>query len=85
VTLLGEAVSVSVNGADVQVGDRIAVDLGTTVVVVRWGDEVEIHVHTYDYHLEVEEGRLEFTADIPGIFEVEVEDSGLLLFQLEVS
>lgn len=48
----------------------------------------EIHVHGYDKALETAAGRpgvLEFTADRTGRFEVETHESGLLLFQLQVS
>ncbi len=48
----------------------------------------EIHVHGYDVFADVapgEPGSVTFTASIPGIFEVEFEGSGLLLFDLIVS
>jgi hypothetical protein len=47
----------------------------------------DVHVHGYDRVLHLEAGQpatLTFTADIPGIFEVELETSGVLLFELEV-
>ncbi len=47
----------------------------------------EVHVHGYDYYLDLTPGvavELAFVADIPGIFEIELEGSGLLLFELVV-
>jgi len=46
-----------------------------------------VHVHGYDLFLELEAGETDtitFVADIPGIFEVEFEDSGALLFEIQV-
>ena len=67
----------------------ITVDLGAHVVLTVESDVDEIvHVHGYDLFLEVkagEPGKLEFMADVPGVFEVEFEDSHLLLFELQVS
>lgn len=48
----------------------------------------EVHVHAYDEFVDVAPGEavtLVFTADIPGVFEVELERSGLELLELEVS
>ena len=48
----------------------------------------EIHVHSYDILHSVAVGQplhFSFTADIPGVFEVELEGSGRLLLQLTVS
>lgn len=80
---------VLVEGEPVEVGDRISVPAGATVrlAVVLEGAE-EVHVHTYDLVLEVvagEEATLDFVADISGIFEVELEGAGTLLFELEVA
>lgn len=47
----------------------------------------EVHVHGYDIHADVAPGEpavLEFVASIPGIFEVELEDSGSLIAELRV-
>lgn len=46
-----------------------------------------VHVHGYDLLLDLEAGSsetLRFKADIPGVFEIELEENGLLLFQLQV-
>jgi hypothetical protein len=47
----------------------------------------EVHVHGYDIKKELEPGKEEtvsFKATIPGIFEIELEQSGTLLAQLKV-
>lgn len=47
----------------------------------------EVHLHGYDKEIEIEAGTpgtIDFTADLPGIFEVETHKSGLQLLQLEV-
>ena len=62
------------------------------------GDEVElvidsdideeVHVHVYDEFADVGPGnpaRLDFTADIEGVFEVELESSHVQIARLEVS
>ena len=46
------------------------------------------HAHGYDIFLDLIAGQedvLRFTANVPGIFEVELEGTGLLLLELEVS
>lgn len=67
---------------------RVDVAVGTVVRIEARADvDEEIHVHGYDLSAPVspaEPAVLEFTADIPGVFEVEAEHSGLLLFQLRV-
>jgi hypothetical protein len=68
---------------------RVPVPLGNTVRLVVTSDVAdEIHVHGYDISTDVEEGgtaEVEFVADVPGIFEVELEDAVLPLVELEVS
>lgn len=78
--------------ADGQVsGDtgRVPVALGTTVTVLVRSDVAdEIHLHGYDRRVAVPAGgsaRLRFTADIPGVFELELHDAGVALASLEVS
>lgn len=47
----------------------------------------EVHVHGYERKVEVEPGKkavLKFHADLTGRFEIELEESGLLLFELRV-
>lgn len=70
-------------------GDRIDVDLGDTVrLLVTLAQGGEIHVHTYDLDVDAAPGveaTLEFVVDIPGIFEIELHEGHVLLFELEVS
>lgn len=75
----------SVNGGptvwEVAKGDTIRI-----VVTSDTGDE--IHVHGYDLHDDVADGspsNLEFVADTPGVFEVELEEAGLLVGNLQVN
>ena len=67
---------------------REAVNLGDeTTLRVIGNSRGEVHVHGYDLHLHLEEGagELVFEASIPGVFEVELEESHTLLIRLEVS
>lgn len=68
---------------------RVAVALGSTVTLEVTSDTAdEIHLHGYDLSTPVTPGApavLTFTADIPGVFELELEESGVPLTQVEVS
>lgn len=67
---------------------RESVALGDTVTLrVRGNTADEVHVHGYDLYLHLVEGggELTFEADIPGVFEIELEGSHTLLIRLEVS
>ena len=68
---------------------RIKVKLGSVVRLVVTSDVAdEVHVHTYDKHLDLavgQSGTLTFTANIPAIVEIELERSKLLLTRLQVS
>lgn len=70
-------------------GSRVEAALGEELVVRVSSDVAdEVHVHGYDERAEVPAGgtvELPFTADIPGGFEVELEGTGQLLFQLRVA
>ncbi len=76
-------------GAVMTNADRVDVAVGDVVEIMVSSDVAEmIHVHGYDVMMKVSAGgsaTLRFTADVPGIFEVELEDSGKLLFELKVS
>lgn len=67
---------------------RAEVELGASVVVRVTSDVAdEVHVHGYDRFAEVEAGgtaEVAFDAEIPGIFEVELEGRGLEILELEV-
>lgn len=83
-------VEVRVEGGAVVVGPgELAVDLGSEVRMMVVTDTADhIHVHGYDLFFDIspgEEVEIEFVADVPGVFEIELEDIGLLLLELEVS
>ena len=68
--------------------DRFVVERGRQIEIVVLSDiRDEIHVHGYDYKVEVAPSIpavMSFVADLPGIYEVELEKAHLLLFELEV-
>ena len=68
---------------------REEVPLGEPVVLRISSDVAEeVHVHGYDLEADVPAGGsvdVPLTADIPGVFEVELHDSGKVLFQLRVA
>lgn len=72
----------------VQGEDRYEVDGGAVVRIMLTSDVTdEVHVHGYDVFGDVAPdvpAVIEFTADIPGIFEVELEEVGRVLFELVV-
>jgi hypothetical protein len=83
------AIVVDVKGGKVSgVEDTVDVALGDEVILVVSSDKAdEIHVHGYDESDDVgpkEKAEIEFTADIPGVFEVELEEAALHLFELQV-
>ena len=69
--------------------DLLKVSLGDTVEVIITSDaDGEVHVHGYDLFFDLQPGvplDLSFVADVPGVFEVELEGSHLLLFEIEVT
>lgn len=82
-------IEIEVEGGEVSGGGRIAVELGANVRLQVSADIADvIHLHGYDLSAPVSAGTpglIEFTADIPGIFEVELEESGLIVGELEVA
>lgn len=57
-------------------------------IVVRADVTDHVHVHGYDLMADVAPGapaRLDFVADAAGVYEVELEDAGELLFQLAIT
>lgn len=68
---------------------RVPVALGATVTVLVRSDVAdELHLHGYDRRVPVPAGgsaTLRFTADIPGVFELELHETGVALASLEVS
>jgi hypothetical protein len=67
---------------------RRTVSKGDSVAIVVESDVAdEIHLHGYDLSTDVAAGgtaRLEFTADVPGRFEVELENRGVQIADLTV-
>jgi hypothetical protein len=83
-------VAIAVSGGDTTIDDdRVEVPLGATVEITVAADVTDdVHVHGYDVFGDVTPASpavITFTADIPGLFEVELEDAGLLLVELQVS
>jgi heme/copper-type cytochrome/quinol oxidase subunit 2 len=84
-------VELAVSGGQVLGGGPRTVDvpLGATVSLGVTSDVAdEVHVHGYDITHDVAPdapAELTFVADAEGVFEVELEDAGLLLAELEVS
>lgn len=74
---------------DEPVSGRAQVALGAEVRLTVTSDVAsEVHVHGYDETADVAPGSpavIEFTADIPGIFEVELHAGNTVLVELQVS
>ena len=70
------------------IDDRIAVERDSTVALVITSDVTEhVHVHGFDLFADVAAGEtatLVFEADVPGVFEIEFEDSFTFITELEV-
>jgi hypothetical protein len=86
----GTLVEVTVAGGQVTGGvSRTHIDVGESVTIRVTSDVAEeIHVHGYDLKRDLMPGvpvEVTFTADIPGVFEVELEHSGLKVAELEVA
>ncbi|MEU7784586.1 hypothetical protein [Amycolatopsis sp. NPDC049159] len=68
--------------------DRVEVAPGRAVRLEVTSDTAdELHVHGYDKEVELtagQPGSVSFTADVPGLFEVELHHSGAKLTQLRV-
>jgi hypothetical protein len=83
------AIEVTVQGGKVQGPDRPTVTQSDEVLIIVRADVSDhVHVHSYDLMADVAPGepaRIRFVADVAGVFEVELEDAGRLLFQLEVT
>ena len=85
----GTLIQVRVSGGKVQTAERrVRVARGDRVRVQVQSDQAdEVHVHGYDLSKPVGPGSpatVEFAADLPGVFEVELEGAKRKLFELEV-
>ena len=81
------SIEVTVEGDEVSGDTEATVSTGTEVSIEVTSDaEDRIHVHGYDLYGEISDGSgtVEFTADIPGVFEVELEEAGTVLLELTV-
>lgn len=87
-TVADAVIDVSVTGGTVEGGGRVSVSLGEEVTIRVTTDTAdEVHVHGYDLFADVAPGEpaeVTFVADIPGVFEVELESSHLPLLTLAV-
>lgn len=88
-TAAGRVISVTVRAGEVVGGARRErVEAGEPIVLRVDSDTAdEVHVHGYDKKVDVSAGgvaEIAFTPDIPGVFEVELEEIKLDLLQLEV-
>jgi len=66
--------------ASAKLGDLVEIDITSTVAE-------EVHLHVYDVMEDLVPGqitRMNFTADIPGVFEAELEGPGIQILNLEV-
>jgi len=84
-----DTVRIVVVGGQPQGGvQRATVEEGRDVVLVVRSDVADqVHVHGYDLVVDVgpgAAGRLRFTADVPGRFEIELEDRGIPIGDLQV-
>jgi hypothetical protein len=81
-------VEVTFRDGAVQGPTRFTVTQGDKVrILVRADVTDEVHLHSYDLHAGVapgDPGRIDFVANVGGVFECELEDAGALLFQLEI-
>lgn len=85
-----QVISLTYAGGEVTSGmDRVEVPLGTNVRLTITSDVVdEVHVHGYELTTAVPAGQaaqLEFLAEQPGVFEVELHDARQVLTRLQVS
>jgi heme/copper-type cytochrome/quinol oxidase subunit 2 len=85
----GTLVEAKVTGDQVDTASRrVRVSRGERVRIQVEADHAEeVHVHGYDLKKNVAPGKpavIEFTADAPGVFEVELEEAALKLFELQV-
>ena len=85
-----QVVQVRVTGIQVQTAERrVKIKLGTQVRLQVTTDRAdEVHLHGYDRKVDAQPGRpavLQFQADTPGVFQVELEEADLKLVELQVA
>jgi len=88
-TTTAASIDVTVSAGEVAGPERFSFAIGDEVSIWVLADTSdEIHVHGYDVYFEIQPGdpvEIAFTADVPGIFEVELESSHVPLFEAEVT
>lgn len=88
-TTTTQQIDVYWEGGQVVGPDRFEFAMGEQVSIWVLSDaDEEIHVHGYDVSFNAKAGipmEVSLTADVPGIFEVELEETHTLLFELEVT
>lgn len=81
-------IDVEIRQGEVSGPDRFEYAIGEQVSIsVLTDTQYELHVHGYDLRYGLEPGmplNIEFSADVPGIFEVETHPGHLLVFEIEV-
>ena len=85
----GTVIEAKVTGSKVETASRrVRIDLGSKVRIrVESDHPEEVHLHGYDLSRDVAPGQpaiIDFTADAPGVFELELEQAHLRLFELQV-
>lgn len=82
-------IDIVLTGGTVERMERFDVPLDSAVRVTVTADVAdEIHLHGYDLYADVTpqtQAVLEFDATIPGVFEIELEGSGVLIGELQVA
>lgn len=79
-TITGGNIAGGVRGEQVKQGAQVTIRVTSDVAD-------ELHVHTYDLRLDLAPGRsadLTFLAKVPGVFEVELEERGKKVLELDV-
>lgn len=86
---VGDVIDIMIEGDSIIGGGRQSVKLGSETTITITSDRPdEAHLHGYDLSAELNPGvpaTLTFTASIPGIFELELEDEGTLIAEIEVA
>jgi hypothetical protein len=83
------AIEIALTGGTVGRVERFDVPLdGAVRLTVSSDVPDEVHLHGYDLRADIvpdTAGVIEFDATIPGVFEIELEDSGVLIGELQVA
>lgn len=84
-----DPIDVTIANGEVSGPATFTFDLGDAVSITVVSDvDDEVHVHGYDLFFDIAAGvplTIQFTADVPGVFEVEVHTGHTHIFDIEVS